>query len=240
MRVHDEEHPGADRLIDLAAHLLDPPGRAAVLDHLRLCPQCEERFLDVWRQWERLELRAAPRRRLETHVRKRSGNRRAIWAAAAAAVLLVSLIVTELPRTPGNDGLDYWLPIESERLLLRSAPPDGRDETRFAEALEAYERHDAERVLRLLDGRPIPREFAPMTLFLASALVATGRHESARRQLEKFQIHTLPQPARDRALWILYVALRRGGRAGEARDIARLLRDSGGEFTDRAVVELQR
>src|SRR6267142_2399283 len=169
MRFDVQEHPSGDRLIDLAAHLLEPFERAAILDHLRLCAECERRFLEVWRQSERLELRAASLRRVETDRPGRGGKRRAMWAAAAA-VLLVALIALEfLPTTIKSDGLDYWLPIDSERLLLRSARPARPDETRFAEAIDAYERHDVERVVRLLDGRPIPREFEPMTLFLASA-----------------------------------------------------------------------
>jgi len=239
MRVDVLEHPSGDRLIDLAAHLLEPFERAATLDHLRLCAECEQRFLEVWRQSEILELGAASRRHYGADRRGRGGKRRAMWAAAA--VLLVALIALEFPAwTPRSDGLDYWLPVDSERLLLRSARPASRDESRFAEAVDAYERRDVERVVRLLDGQPIPREFEPVTLFLASALVATRQHERARELLERFQIHTLPQPARDRALWILYAALRRGGRAEEARGVARLLCDSGGEFSDRAALELRR
>jgi hypothetical protein len=241
MRRQTERHPGADRLIDLAARLLPPREREATLEHVRRCEECERRFQDVWGQSERLETRS-PRRRFGID-RRETGRRGrpAVWAAAAAAVLLVALAVTRfVPTAPESDGLDYWLPVDSERLLLRSTTSASGDEARFAEALQAYERHDVKGVIRLLDGRPIPQRYAPMTLFLASALVADGRHENARLYLEKFQIHTLPQPARDRALWILYVALRRDGRAEEAEDVARLLRDSRGEFSDRAAAEPRR
>ncbi len=144
------------------------------------------------------------------------------------------------PAAPAG-GLDYWLPLESERLLFRSAAiPAPAEEALYRDALDAYARRDVGRVIELLDGRSIPPAYAPLDLVLASALVGDGRLESALGLLERMDDFTLPQPWRDRALWLEFVALWRSGRPERAREILAVLAAAPGEFSGRARSELAR
>ena len=158
--------------------------------------------------------------------------------AAAAGVALVALLAVYQTSRPGpDDGLDYWLPLDSERLLLRSAP--GPEETaRFLDAIEAYGRHDVARVIDRLGSQPIPQTYEPLKLVLASALIWDRRYEQAGSVLSALDIDTLPQPARDRARWMLYTVLRRTGREGDASAVARGLASAPGEFSERARAQL--
>jgi hypothetical protein len=233
-------HPSDDHLLDLAADLPDPARRAALLAHLRACPPCEARFLEVYRASERLALRPLPaggapvarppRARPAAHSRWR----RLGLPVAAAALLAAGLIF--IPRTPHRapaDGLDYWMPLENERVLLRSAEaPSGA--ARFGAAIDAYAAGDARRVIALLRGQALTGTYEPLNLLLASALVREGRNAEACDLLGRLDTLTLPEPARDRARFLLYVASRRDGRLEEADAIARELAAGSGEFAARA------
>ena len=227
-------HPSVDHLIDLAAGLLSPEARAALIDHLRGCPPCESRWLETYCAAERI----APRPAAGAPARVASTTRsRWVWIGApiAAAALLVAGFVAVprlLDRRPA-DGLDYWMPLESEPILLRSADVSS-DTSRYRAAIEAYSARDARRVIALLQGQGMSGTYEPLNLLLASALVRERHDAEACELLGRFDTLTLPEPARDRARFLLYVALRRAGRGDEAEPIARELAAGSGEFAARA------
>lgn len=249
-------HPGEDRLVDLAAGLLDPEAREALLGHLRGCASCEARLLEIYRGSERLATRAALSMTVSWRTpavlgAAREGApaiavparipRRAVWIGAAATAALVAAIAV-FPRwldRHRDDGLDYWMPLESEAVMIRSAevPVDAAP---FRAAVDAYAARDARRVIALLDGREIPRAYEPLNLLLASALVWEGRNPEARALLDRLDILTLPEPARDRSRYLLAVALWREGRTGEAKAIARDLASGAGDLRERAQALLAR
>jgi hypothetical protein len=226
------------RLIDLESGLLDPASRARAMEHLRTCAACEARLREAHGDAERLALRPAPRLGMGSGTTPsvarpaRPPARPLLWAAAAAA-LLVAAAVPWVLRRGLDDGLDYWLPGDANVLLARSAVPL-EDDALYREAIAAYDRRDVAQVIALLDSRAIPPEYAPLNLLLASALEREGRHARARAVLERLDVETLPQPARDQARWILYVSLRRDGRDGEARQVALDLARGEGTLARRA------
>lgn len=222
-------HPSDDSLIDLSAGLLEPEGRTTLLAHLRDCAACEERLLVIYRGSERLAVRPGPGRARGTS----PWLRLALPAAAMAALVAGFLLAPRFFTSGRGDGLDYWMPLETERVLLRSGE-EADDAAGYREAIQAYEKKDAGRVIALLEGRAISKAYEPLNLLLASALVREGRNADARILLERLDTPTLPQPARDRARFLLYVALRREGREEEARAIARELASGSGEFAARA------
>ena len=227
-------HPSDDRLIDLAADLLGPEARADLLAHLRGCAPCDARWLETYRGAERI----APRPAAVAPARVAPATRsRWAWIGApiaAAAVLLAGFVAVPrlLDRGPA-DGLDYWMPLESEPVLLRSADVSP-DASRYRAAIEAYLARDARRVIALLQGQEMSGTYEPLNLLLASALVRERRDAEACDLLGRFDTLTLPEPARDRARFLLYVALRRAGRGDEAEPIARELAAGSGEFAARA------
>ena len=225
----DGSHLTEGRLIDLEAGLLDEAARAETLAHLRSCAGCEARLREAHGDAERLTLRPPPRQAPAGAARTRH---RLVWGAVAATVVLAIALSTLLRRAPA-DGLDYWLPAEADLLLTRSGAPL-EDDAPFREAVAAYDRREVRKVIALLDEREIPPEYAPLNLLLASALEWEGHHARARAVLERFDVDTLPQPARDQARFILFAALTREGRAEEARQVAVELARGTGDLADRA------
>jgi hypothetical protein len=236
-------HLSADQLLDLVQGLLSGPERAGLLRHLKSCRACEERFRSAGREVQLLKIRAA---RVATTPalpaidragplwKRWSGPRIAAAAlAAGAAVLIVATSWTLLRNTSRQrDDLDYWLPVVGEEVMLRSRPA-AAESGPLLEAVEAYGRHDSARVVELLANRDLS-QYAPLRLILASALVWQGRNTEARDLLIRWEVHLLPQPHRDRARWILYVARKRAGEETEAEAIARDLTSRPGEFAERA------
>jgi len=216
-------HPSEDRLLDIAAGLVAKGAAADDLAHLYACPDCEQRFRSICRDLERSRLaRPAPRRKA--------------WIAAglAAAAAIVAAILVPLARTPAvPDPATYWLPVDSETIELRTGRTDV-ERSAFAEAAGAYRDHDAARVVRLLSGKDIPESHDPLRLLYASALLKTGDARGSLRELAALKVETLPQPYRDRALWIKLGALRVLSRDDEARAIAREMSERPGEFEDGA------
>lgn len=237
-------HPSEDRLIDLATHLADAREREDALEIVRMCPECEAHFKEVCRRLETVRL--GPRPRIEDGrislvgrpARAIHGPSRTMVAmalgAAAAVTLAVLLLWGPGGRSP-SDGLDYWLPTDSERMLFRSGSPPGTAHAKFSEAIEAYTRHDTRRVVDLLAHEPMD-EIAerPMKLLLASALVWEGRNAEAKRRVEELQVERIPVPYRDRARWVLLTALERSGDREEARKILEELAAGSGPFSEQA------
>ena len=228
-------HASDDLLIDLSAGLLDEEGRAGALRHLRGCPACEQRFLEVTRQAERLSTSPLPAA-LEPASEARWTRRASLLVAAAVVVIVAGASI--VLRGPRADGLDVRLPLDAEASLTRSAidpgAPTAADAARADEAVDAYRRGDDARVVSLLGDAPIASRYEPLNLLLASALIAKGKPADAIAVLERLDTLTLPQPWRDRGRWLLYVALRREGRGVAAAPILEELAASPGEIGDRA------
>jgi hypothetical protein len=167
--VKPNGHPSDDRLVDLAASLLGTTEELEALEHLKSCPGCEARFRTIARGHARARIRSISPPQA---VARPDRRRRVVWAAAAAAIALVGLLTTLQLRERGTgDGLDYWLPVDAERLLFRSGvSPEER--TRFSEAVEAYRSRDTARVIERLQGQAVPRPYSEvLEILLASALV---------------------------------------------------------------------
>lgn len=247
-RPPDGAHVPDDVLVDLAAELVTGERGAETLAHLRVCPDCERRFREACTGAMRAGLRPQPRLEdgrivLEApesdRPRASRGRRRVAWLAAAAAVALIAFGVSRWEGSGGGDRLDYWLPIDPDDVLLRVASPEA-DRSRLREAVEAYIRHDARRVVELLEDREIPGAYEHLKLILASALVHEGRLPQALAVLERLDVATLPQPARDRALRIRYVALRRAHDDAAADAVLAQLARGAGESAEWARGELRR
>jgi hypothetical protein len=218
-------HVSEDRLIDLAAGLLPLNVSAPLLEHVRGCAECEDVFRRVCAEWERSRLRPAEA------VASRRWFRPAV--AIAAAVLGIAILIPFLRTKSVPDPRDYWVPIEEGTVDLRSAPQD-ENAAVFAEATEAYRRHDAEKVIELLDRRTIPASRDLLKIFLASALLKSGSAQASLDVLDALRINTLPQPYRDRAKWVRVGALRAAGRDTDATNLLGELAAYDGEFRDAA------
>ena len=206
-------HPGEDRLFDLAHDLLPASERAACIDHLARCPECEERFRVLARDRERARSAALPARaRGGWSARPRHASARPLWLGSAAAVLLLSLAAAALLVAPSAPPEPYWMPVQSEPEQPRAA----RMPDRYLAAIRAYAERDAPRAIALLESAPIPEDQRYVRLIHASALLNAGRAQDARAELESLGLRALPQPARRRAHWILYQACRRTGDDGAA------------------------
>jgi len=226
-------HLSEDRLIDLARDLVPPHERDGLIAHIEACAACEARFLATCREAELLELRGLP------PALRAQPRRGFVWAAAAAAAILAAALLGGAFLRQRGDDLEPWLPVDSERVMLRSLPSTADNEA-FLEALEAYARHDSGRVVELLRGRALPPQYEFLGLFLASAQVRENDCEAALATLERLDIDTLPQPYRDRARWERYLALKHVERGAEARELLTLLASHPGELRDRAEAELSR
>jgi hypothetical protein len=219
------EHVSDDRLIDLATGLVPASESGTMLSHLRGCPACEETFRGLCRDVERTKLRTAPPKRRVAAV--------GAAAALAAAVLVAAALVPSWRSSRAVDPAAYWVPIEAEAVDLRAGIQDV-DSAIFTEATDAYRKHDAQRVVRLLGGREIPESQDPLRLLYASALLKTGDAAGTLAALEPLRIPSLPQPYRDRAKWVKLAALRALSRDDDARSLAAELSARPGEFADAA------
>ena len=222
--MNDVRHLGDDRLIDLAAQLLDPASEAETLRHLETCAPCEARFREICRDAEIARLRPPIARRAP----------RWRFAAVAASLLVVAATIALWSRSSGRvDPSAYWFPVDVDTVGLRTGGPE-TEAVAYNEAVEAYKRHDASRVVQLLRDRTIPEALDPVKIMLASAFVKTGEPVRAEALLAALRIETIPLPDRDRATWILFAALVAEGKTAEARALADSLAARPGEFADLA------
>ncbi|MGH9868522.1 MAG: hypothetical protein ACREAA_10215 [Candidatus Polarisedimenticolia bacterium] len=247
MRSAAETHVSDDRLIDLVLELPEPGEQRRALDHVLACPACEKRFQELCRESELLRGLAGPAgitlqrpstgraARASHHPPPAARSRLVAWAGAAAAGILVVAAMVFWPRNERR--LDYWLPVEQERIVARSGSADAANRA-VREAIDAYRRHETSRVVELLQGSAALNEHEPLKLILASALVWERRPDQARALLAELKVETLPLPARDRARWILATALRQSGDDAAARAILADLASRPGELSDRAAGQL--
>ncbi|HEX4823595.1 MAG TPA: hypothetical protein VFV19_04755 [Candidatus Polarisedimenticolaceae bacterium] len=217
-------HLSEDRLLDLAAGLVERSLAEPLLAHVRSCGACESRFRDICGELERSNL--APPVGL-----RRARVRVAIGLAAAALIGIVLFPLLRVAKAPGP--AEYWLPVENDTVALRAGRPLG-DDAVFAEAAEAYARHDAARVIGLLRDRTIPETQDPLKLLYASAALHRGDAPGALATLEALEVDSLPQPYRDRAKWIELGALLALSRGDDARRLAAELAARPGEFSKEA------
>jgi hypothetical protein len=246
------EHLDEDLLLDLAHGLLAADQAEIALAHLRRCPSCDERFRVEVRVRERARAAGAPRpatvaaiaRGGKPHERTRAGFPARWGAVAIVAAAAVALIAVILPRTwtARSESIpDYWLPLDRGEITLLRAPssPDALGEMHLG--LQAYERHDAAASLALLERASVPESYRALRdLFRSSALLHVGRPEDARLVLEDMRIHAMPEPWRDRAQWLLYLALRATGERERAEELRIGLASMPGEIGDLARAEGKR
>lgn len=228
-------HPDDSWLIELLNGLLSDDQRGEVLAHVRGCPKCEARMRTLAR--ERELLRSSPIPVIENVRPIRRIPRRvvAIAAAIAAAIIVVVISLTAERRT-GDDA--YWIPVAAEERTVMRSQGSGAE---LENALAAYERHDAKRAVEELRQHTVSDNETTRSLhaiFLASALLNSGHPEETLKSLDELHageyFATLPQPWRDRALWIQYLALRQLGREADAQAVLTQLKDSTGEIGERA------
>ena len=247
-----DEHLDEDLLLDLAHGLLPANEADMALAHLRRCPGCDERFRIEMQVRERARAAGTPAidvplsaRRGESVGPPVRGGFPVGWRvgaiAAAAAVALIALVVPRAVKDRSRDVPDYWLPLDrGEITLVRAqASPDGLEEMRLG--LQAYDRRDASASLELLGRANVPESYRPLRdLFRASALLHVDRPADARFVLEGLRIHAMPEPWRDRAQWLLYLALRRMGELARAEQLRAVLAEMPGEIGDLARAEGKR
>jgi hypothetical protein len=229
------------RLIDMVSGLLSAEEKERTIDHVRGCPDCEQRLREIVADREHLRAAPFPRMVHDRIQRVQPGNQPALrrWLAMAA-VLAVVVIGTLRVFTPRNS-LEYWIPVEEASVVLRS---DGQASGAMEDGLKAYRNRDVGAAIELLEDLVISsgdQTAATLRdLYLASALVNAERHAEALATLEKLRIDSMPTPWRGHAQWVQYIALTRAGRDLEARALIETLALDPGEMGRRAQAELDR
>jgi len=237
------EHPNhvsEDQLIDLLNNLLDEKARRVILDHLSACVLCDEHFLLLVRERESLRTQLAPRissgeivmPNYTTPPVMPLPRRRARWVGAALVVAAAAAFLLPHLFRPEVSGADsYWLPNPDQQTLASLQSPDAV--SGLQKALSAYDAHDLERALALMDNVRIPEDNveadALRGVYKASALVNTNRSEDARRVIDGVDITALPSAWRERANWIRYLSIRGGRHDKDSRALLRQLTDSPGD-----------
>jgi hypothetical protein len=214
-------HCTDDRLFDLAHELLPASERHESTAHLARCSACEERFRALVADRERARatpLEPAPRRSRAVAVVSTT-------LAVAACVAFVLLLLPE-PDRP-----QYWMPRETDVSGPRSAPGAAA----HVAAFDAYDAHDADRSVELFEVDPPQERYARFVY--ASALLNAGRAADARRELDALRVASLPEPARRRARWMLYLAHRALGEDGAAEELLATLVDEPGDVGELARAE---
>lgn len=225
-------HISDDRLVDLIHHLLPPEEEKAAMAHLEQCTDCEERFRVLLREHETARA-SRPSSGASTRVQRLPrGTRVALLAATAVAIVAIGLFATKRGRPEL-----YWIPLQFDESALRSADSVA---TGSSDAFRAYEAHDANRAIELIEQSPSTDDEMVSSLrrlVLASALVNDSRPTEAIDELAKLEIFSLPVRWREQAQWVEYLALRDAGRAEEARSRLEKLAEYEGDIGDRARAE---
>jgi hypothetical protein len=211
-------HLSDDTLLDVALRLLPAADHARHLDHLRRCARCEARFVTTANDAERARLAYASRHAADRRVVKPAG---AAWhalvplVAAAALLFAASLGVFDAKQV---DGVKYRLPINaSPRVEARDVESAIQD--RIERAYRAYRQGRWDAVVALLGPiEPTLRQEHGL-LVLSSSLLNAGRPDDCRRVLSRAHVPYIPQPDRDRALWILSLCNEAVGDTDQARQL---------------------
>lgn len=232
-------HPSEDFWTDLLHGMLPRDEVDRAVQHASVCIDCDRQFRQQAAEFELIRALPVPGMRRGTSgsgvvAMRRKPWKRPWWGVAAAAVLATVLI----DRWGGErtTQLEYWIPSDAAHVQVRDATI-----TDLAQALQAYEARDAERSLVLLRQADPPPELAPLRdLYLASAFTLSHRYPEALEVLARLEISLLPQPWRDDAMWIRYIALAGGGHDAEAALFLDELADRPGPLGDRARDERSR
>lgn len=217
------QHPPDEALVDLVHGSASAEERSSIVEHLRGCRDCEQRFVEAWRDREIARATAPASAAIP-------GSRRArtlVIAAIAATIFLAALLIPV--RRPALLAPD-WLSFDATDSLARGDGPCAL----APEAVRAYRAHDAARVVLLLGGKDLPAACDPLRLLLASALLHVDEPARALQVLEALDVESIPQPARDRGRWVRALALDRLERRDESLEVLRNLAARPGEFQERA------
>lgn len=246
--------------LDLLHNLLPPDEKRKALDHLAICPTCEERFrrllahhevlrsgetpqtaegLLAWNKGGSTELPTEPVRGFWRRLGDAVVWRPVRYAAVLAGAAVVLLLVLPLQREDRGEDLQLaWLPPVGERITLRDSTLAREDED-LAAGFEAYACHDLERATELLAGIEATGAYDILRrTYLGSALARNGDYEQAASVLQTIDPETLPEDY-DEALWTLYVSLRRLGRHGAADSLLNDLVRRGDSLAERVRGELE-
>lgn len=234
-------HVNEDRLVDLIANLLDDASKSAVLGHLSVCALCDEHLRLLVREHEALRTRPAPRisggqivlPSYETAQTVPFRRRRIRWVGAGLAVAAAAAFLLPHLFRPEVSGADsYWLPRADREALESVGSPDAV--SKLQRALAAYDSHDPERALALMENIQIPAENgrakAIRQVYEASALVNTQRLNEAREVMSGVDMTSLPREWRERANWIRYLSIKGGAPDDNSRALLQRLSGSPGDI----------
>jgi hypothetical protein len=225
-------HLDDDRLMDLVHELLDVRDAEACFAHLRVCAACESRFRAQLGLRERLRATPPPRSASQS-----TRSRRWAFAAAAAAALAMAVLAPLALRERSHTVADYWLPLDRGEVAVRDASPSDPTADLRA-AFEAYAERDSARALDLLERAKVPESHRQLReVFRASALLLEDRPREARETLLALPLTAMPEPWRNRANWLLYIALTRTGEDARAGALLDGLSTLPGEIGDLARAE---
>ena len=249
-----DEHPGDDRLFDLAHQLLPESEENELLTHLAACASCEERFRVAAGDIERLRARAddalasagarpaaepaPPARAANGGFFERFFRLRPAWgfgAIAAVACTILAIVILH-PRGPSPEAtaLLTWLPTPGEDVVTRDPGATGAS-AELTEGLAAYSRHDARAAVRLLGQAHASGAMTDIArIYYGSALALSGDFAGAASHLSEVETRFLPEPWQDETRWTLYVALKESGQAARADSLLHTLAGRGGDVGERA------
>lgn len=243
-------HLSEDQLLDLHHGLLSVEERDQALAHLKICSVCEQRFLALGAERERLQSRGQPQflPTGEVVLRPQHAARTHWWsdllaslreqrtaglfalAATAAAVILIFV-----PSWFGG----------SEELRLDQLPPfvsnvhprhgladiSGED---FVVGLEAYASADYTRAISLLKQAHVAEDHEIFRrIYLGNALAWSGKYSQAVASLKSLPFTVIPDPWGGMGALTLYIAYRELGETAQADSIRNILMKRPGSIGDR-------
>ena len=248
--TNETPHLNDDTCTDIAHGLLPRRDTEMLLEHVEQCPDCESLLMSVVADVEGAAGRARPVRgqdggwqlpasRPSPRLKRMNP---AAWfstrpwhvAAAAAAVLVIVAVVMNPPRRPSDDAPLTFRLLPNTELLETRGNVEGID-AGFWSGVEAYDAGDFERAAASLADLDLPVPYNRLRdVYLASALTLVERYEEALNVLDALHIDRLPQPWRDDARWIRYIALESVGNEKEASALLESLANQPGRVGDLA------
>ncbi len=236
------QHASEEVCNDILLGLVARPDVERWAQHFTDCVPCERRFQKLAGEIEVVRSQPVPHLPISSirPASRRRFPRRWRLVTALAAASFVFLLLGGWPRWfEGSADNDFWLPVEQQEIALRSnATPAAKD---FAAAMRAYEQRDAAAAVRQLQA-PLGEEGYDLLrqVYFASALALSGDPQAALDVLQALQPATLPQPWKNRSLWVRYGCLKALGREQAAQPILQKLTQESGRIGDLARQEQQR
>lgn len=237
------EHPGPDRLLDLALGLLPPNVRDATLDHLMHCIPCDEQFQSIMASHVRAEAEEEavfPGENAARMPRARPRRFAPPRLLSAAAVLLAALGVTwtvarQRPTVPppGAELLPR-LPVTELQGAIRSDAATAADSA-VLRGLDAYDRGDANAAARLFESAQASGRMEDVRrIYLGSIRMQRGDAKGARALLAGLPEESIPEPWKSEARFTLALALAGTGDAAAADSLLEVLAAEEGPVAERA------